>query len=174
MAIRLAAILMAWLAAMPAFASNAFQPIYAVTQHPRCTNCHAAGDMPLQRDSRPHVPPVRRGPEGKGTAQLPCRKCHTDRNTASAPGAPNWQMPGPDRAMVFRDRSAAALCRQMTDPAQNGGKNAEALGRHFLEDPLVGWAWNAGAGRGAPPLPHGELMRAVAAWLKSGAPCPDE
>lgn len=88
-----------------------FAPIYAVIQHPRCTNCHAAGDLPLQRDSRPHVPPVRRGSEGKGTAQSPCRKCHTDRNTASAPGAP--------------------------------------------------------------PLPRDELVRTVAVWLRSGAPCPD-
>lgn len=160
--------------ALAAEPGDLFAPIYAVTQHPRCTNCHAVGDMPLQRDSRPHVPPVVRGPDGKGTAQLPCRKCHTDRNTASAPGAPNWRMPAPPRTLVFRGRSAGALCRQMIDPARNGGKDAEALGRHFLEDPLVGWAWNPGAGRSVPPLPRDELVRAVAVWLRSGAPCPED
>ena len=90
------------------------------------------------------------------------------------PGAPNWKMPLPDRPMIFRGRSAAAICHQITDPAQNGGRDAEALGRHLVEDPLVTWAWNAGTGRPPPPLDRDAFIAAVVAWARAGAPCPPE
>lgn len=169
-----AVLLMAGCDSVPARAADLFAPIYAVLQHPRCANCHADGTAPLQRDGRPHLPAVQRGPEGKGSGSQPCANCHKDHNTASAPGAPNWQMPTPYQPMVFRGRSAAALCRQLVDPTQNGGKDAEALGRHFAKDPLLGWAWNPGAGRAPPPLARDRLVAAVAAWLRAGAPCPEK
>ena len=37
-----------------------FEEAGKVIQHPRCVNCHPAGDRPLQGDdSHPHVPWVR-------------------------------------------------------------------------------------------------------------------
>jgi hypothetical protein len=47
----------------------AFETVRAVFQHPRCQNCHPAGDAPLQGDEgRPHNMNVRRGPKGEGMA----------------------------------------------------------------------------------------------------------
>lgn len=172
-AIRLAFLLL--LAAAPARAADLFDPIYAVLQHPRCANCHADGNAPLQRDGRPHNPPVQRGPEGKGaSAVTSCAICHKAQNTAVIPGAPNWQMPKPEQPMVFRNRPAGALCRQLLDPAQNGGRDHEALGRHFVEDPLLGWAWAPGGNRPPPSIGREELVAAVSAWLRAGAPCPTD
>src|SRR5262245_64601330 len=45
----------------------AFRAVYPVFMHPRCMNCHPAGDVPLQGDdSHPHLQNVKRGPDGKG------------------------------------------------------------------------------------------------------------
>jgi hypothetical protein len=149
-----------------------FQPIFEVTQHPRCANCHTDTAAPLQRDGRPHQPAVQRGPEGKGVARLTCAGCHKEQNTAAAPGALDWRMPKAGDA-VFRHRPAGDLCRDLRDPRRNGGLQPEALGRHFAEDPLIGWAWSPGTGRGSPALSRDHLVVAVATWLRAGAPCPD-
>lgn len=157
-----------------AAADDTFRPLYEVFTHPRCTNCHTDGDSPLRRDGRPHVPPVQRGADGGGSGASACANCHRERGTPATPGAPNWKMPPAERPMAFRGKSAAALCRQVTDPAQNGGRDAEALGRHLVEDPLVAWAWNAGTGRAAPPLDRDAFIAAVIAWARADTPCPPE
>src|SRR5262249_58451043 len=43
----------------PARARNAFTKAYPVFMHPRCQNCHPAGDTPLQGDDS-HVPDLLR------------------------------------------------------------------------------------------------------------------
>ena len=46
---------------------QAFLDAYPVFAHPRCVNCHPAGDRPLQGEpGRPHQPPVARGDDGFG------------------------------------------------------------------------------------------------------------
>ena len=46
-----------------------------VLAHPRCVNCHPAGDRPRQGDvKRLHQPPVARGEDGFG---LPAMRCQT-------------------------------------------------------------------------------------------------
>jgi len=43
----------------------AFEAMLPVLHHPRCMNCHSAGDFPRQGDdSHPHAMNVRRGPKG--------------------------------------------------------------------------------------------------------------
>jgi len=153
-------------------AEDLFAPVYQVLQHPRCSNCHSGTAGPRQQDGRVHVPPVRQGLDGRGTGSLACGKCHRDRNTATAPGAPDWRMPSPAATRVFRGRSAAELCRQLADPARNGGLDFEGLGRHVATDPLIAWAWDAGPGRPPPPLSREATVAALARWLKAGAPCP--
>ena len=55
----------------------AFLAAYPVFMHPRCMNCHPAGDAPLQGDdSRPHGQNVKRGPDGMGLYALKCADCH--------------------------------------------------------------------------------------------------
>jgi len=66
-----------------------------VIQHPRCVNCHPAGDRPLQTDAgRPHEPMVVRGPDGHGAPALECSSCHHDSNfdPARVPGHPKWHL----------------------------------------------------------------------------------
>ncbi|MGH8286255.1 MAG: Isoquinoline 1-oxidoreductase subunit, partial [Steroidobacteraceae bacterium] len=42
-----------------------FEEAGKVLQHPRCVNCHPAGDRPLQTDrGQPHMPMVVRGTDG--------------------------------------------------------------------------------------------------------------
>ena len=75
--------------------------------------------------------------------------------------------------MVFEGRTPAQLCRQMKDPAQNGGKDLAAILHHLEKDELVGWGWNPGEGRTPVPVPRAELVAAFRAWMDGGAVCPD-
>ena len=71
----------------------AFLAAYPVFMHPRCMNCHPAGDAPLQgEDSHPHLQNVKRGPDGKGLYALKCGNCHQNQNLAGEgmpPDIPN-------------------------------------------------------------------------------------
>jgi hypothetical protein len=62
-----------------ATARAAFSEAYKVFMHPRCVNCHPAGDSPLRgEDSRPHTGlRLRRGPDGQGMFKLKCTNCPT-------------------------------------------------------------------------------------------------
>src|SRR3989442_928541 len=76
---------------------QAFLAAYKVLMHPRCMNCHPAGDVPLQSDdSRLHAQNVKRGPDGKGLYALKCANCHQDANLPGdnmPPGNPSWHLP---------------------------------------------------------------------------------
>jgi len=53
---------------------TAFDTVYQVLLHPRCANCHPAGDAPLQfDDGRPHGQNITHRSEANG---LPCASCH--------------------------------------------------------------------------------------------------
>ena len=53
-----------------------FNEIAKVVTHPRCMNCHPAGNHPLQGNERhEHMPPVPRGDAGLGVAGLNCATC---------------------------------------------------------------------------------------------------
>jgi hypothetical protein len=151
--------------------------VYAVLQHPRCVNCHPAGDAPLQGDdSRPHAQNVRRGPGGAGLYAMRCSACHLDENVPGPhmpPGAPHWKLPHPDMPLVFEGMSSGELCRQLSDPARNGHRTPEAVLRHLTEDPLVLWGWNPGEGRAPIPFPHDDLVLAARAWIDGGCACPE-
>jgi hypothetical protein len=155
-----------------------FLQIARVLQSPRCQNCHPIGDAPLQTDAgRPHTMLVTRGPDGRGVTAMRCSNCHMRTNNpqpGGPPGAPTWHLPPPETPMVFEGKSPAELCRTITDPEQNGGKNLEQLVHHMTADSLVLWGWNPGPGRTLPPLSQPEFARVVREWAKAGAPCPAE
>jgi hypothetical protein len=173
-----------------ATARAAFSEAYKVFMHPRCVNCHPAGDSPLRgEDSRPHAGlRLRRGPDGQGVLTLKCSNCHQAQNQQGLhmpPGAPNilkdgsldlnnprWHLPSMKTPMIFQGRSAAQLCRQLKDAKQNGGLTAEQLIHHVSNDPLVRWGWNPGEGRSAPPLTHDQFVASMKEWLDNGGPCP--
>ena len=150
-----------------------FTELGKVLTHPRCVNCHPAGDRPHQGDaSRPHQPPVTRGADGHGTASMRCAGCHQDANfdPGRVPGHPEWHLA--PRSMAWEGKSVAAICAQIKDPARNGGRTLDALIQHIGRDTLVGWAWAPGFGRLPAPGTQAEAGALVEAWLASGAACP--
>ena len=156
----------------------AWDVIYGVLQHPRCMNCHPVGDAPLQGDdSHVHAQYVTRGSDGQGAVGMRCDTCHQTRNLDAPhlpPGAPNWHLPKPEMKLVFQGRSKGELCRQLRDPAQNGGKTPEQLFHHMAEDALVLWGWSPGPGRAAVATSHEELVAALHTWIDGGCGCPEK
>jgi hypothetical protein len=154
----------------------AWQVVYGVLQHPRCLNCHPAGDAPLQGDeSLPHAQNVQRGTDGHGYYAMRCETCHSTRNAPGAhlpPGAPTWHLPPPEEPMVFEGRSSRDLCVQLRDPAHNGGKTPQQLFDHMASDPLVGWGWDPGIGRTPVPVARDAVAQAMRTWLENGCECP--
>ena len=159
-------------------AKAAFTEAAKVFFSPRCANCHAASDGPTQGDAmKPHDPEMLRGKEGRGTEDLQCNACHLDTNTegeAPAPGVPDWRMPPADHKMAIQGLTPGQLCRQIKDPAANGGlKTPQDSIKHMQADAIVLWAWAPGNNRTKPPLTHDEFMKKLNEWVTNGAACPD-
>jgi hypothetical protein len=150
-----------------------FVELGKVLTHPRCANCHPAGDRPRQGDeSRLHQPPVARGADGHGLAAMRCSICHQQGNfePTRTPGHPEWHLA--PREMAWEGKTLAEICAQIKDPARNGGRKVEDLIQHIGTDTLVGWAWAPGFGRQPAPGTQKEAGALVEAWVKTGAVCP--
>jgi hypothetical protein len=151
-----------------------------VITSPRCMNCHPAGDTATQgNDEHVHQPAALRGEAGVGVPGLPCASCHTDKNFPLAVGAASYQsIPGHPRwglapiEMAWQGKTPAEICRQIKDPARNGGRSLALLQEHMTKDDLVGWAWHPGPGRRPAPGTQEEFGTIIAAWMDSGAECP--
>ena len=64
-----------------------FTELGKVLTHPRCLNCHPAGDRPRQGDmARLHQPPVERGADGFGLPAMRCPICHQAANFGGGAG----------------------------------------------------------------------------------------
>ena len=156
-----------------------FNEIAKVVTHPRCMNCHPAGNHPLQgNDRHEHMPPVPRGEAGLGVAGLGCLACHTEKNYTlvgaatykSIPGHPRWQLAPIE--MAWEGKSVSQICQQLKDPARNGGRTLALLHEHFAKDDLVAWGWTPGEGREPAPGSQQQLGELAQAWIDSGAQCP--
>lgn len=146
-----------------------------VLLHPRCVNCHPAGDVPHQgMQLTLHDPPVVRGPDNFGVPGNQCRTCHQDRNQelARVPGAPGWHLAPIEMAWV--GKSAAAICEQLKDPQRNGGKTLAKIVEHSGHDELVGWGWAPGHDREPAPGTQAQFGALMGAWVETGAHCPKE
>jgi mono/diheme cytochrome c family protein len=156
---------------------EAFLGAYAVFMHPRCVNCHPAGDAPLVgEDSRVHPQNVKRGPDGLGLYALKCASCHQARNLPGEnmpPGSRNWHLPPPETPMVFEGRTPKELALQLKDGAATGGKSLEEIVKHVEEDSLVKGGWDPGDGRAKPPISHEEFVALVREWVLKGAAVPE-
>ena len=151
-----------------------FTELGKVLTHPRCVNCHPAGDRPRQTDaSRLHQPPVERGADGLGLPAMRCPICHQQANfePGRVPGNPDWHLA--PREMAWEGKTLAEICTQIKDPARNGGRSLEALVEHIGTDHLVGWAWSPGFGRRPTPGTQKQAGALVEAWVKTGAACPN-
>jgi hypothetical protein len=155
-----------------------FEEAGRVFTHPRCVNCHPVTDRPLQGNAgRPHQPLIRATESGMGSASMSCSSCHGQSNfrligtrVGSIPGNPKWQLA--PREMAWEGKSLGEICRQVKDPARNGGKDHAALIAHAAKDELVGWGWDPGVGRDPAPGTQEVFGLLVKAWLETGAECP--
>ena len=151
-----------------------FTELGKVLTHPRCVNCHPAGDQPRQGEAgRLHQPPVARGADGHGLPAMRCSNCHQDANfdPARVPGHPEWHLA--PRDMAWEGKTLSEICAQIKDPARNGGRSLEQLVHHIGTDTLVGWAWAPGFGRKPAPGTQQEVGALAEAWVKTGAVCPN-
>ena len=154
-----------------------FGEIGKVLTHPRCMNCHPAGDHPLQGDDHhEHMPPVWRAETGHFEAN--CSGCHTGKNVTlreaatyqSIPGHPRWGFA--PLSMAWEGKSLGEICRQLKDVQLYGGRDLAGLQEHIAKDDLVAWAWNPGEGRKPAPGSQEAAGKLVQAWIDSGAECP--
>jgi hypothetical protein len=151
-----------------------FLELGKVLTHPRCVNCHPAGDRPHQGDeSRLHQPPVTRGADGHGIAAMRCSICHQSANfdPGRVPGHPEWHLA--PREMAWEGKTLHEICIQIKDRERNGGRSLEDLVHHIGTDTLVGWAWAPGFGRHSAPGTQQQAGALVDAWVKTGAMCPN-
>jgi hypothetical protein len=154
-----------------------FSEVAKVLTHPRCMNCHPAGDRPLQGDDQhDHMPPVWRAETGHFEAN--CSGCHTTKNITlreaasykSIPGHPRWGFA--PLSMAWQNKSIGEICRQLKDVKLNGGRDLAALQEHVAKDDLVAWGWDPGEGRQPAPGSQEAAGKLVQAWIDSGAECP--
>jgi hypothetical protein len=144
-----------------------------VITSPRCLNCHPAGNRPRQGDdSHLHIPAVQRGDSGMGVPGLYCNTCHGQSNydAAHMPGNPAWHLAPIEMAWV--GHSLAQICRQLKDPARNGGRKLSDIVDHMAHDDLVGWGWHPDQGRTPAPGTQAEFGALIQAWVDTGAVCP--
>jgi hypothetical protein len=150
-----------------------FEEAGKVLTHPRCVNCHPAGDTPLQGDdSHPHLPVVHRGDGNFGAPGMRCNTCHQAKNVdhAGLPGHPAWHLAPIEMAWV--GKSLGEICAQLKDPARNGGKSLAEIHEHMAQDSLVGWGWHPDAGREPVPGTQAGFGELIGAWIDTGAACP--
>ena len=151
-----------------------FTEIGKVLTHPRCVNCHPAGDRPRQGDvMRLHQPPVERGADGHGLPHMRCATCHQQANfdAARMPGNPIWHLAPIE--MAWEGKTLAQICTQLKDPARNGGRSVAEIVHHIATDHLVGWAWAPGYGRQPAPGTQKAVGALLEEWAKTGAACPN-
>jgi hypothetical protein len=157
-----------------------FEEAGKVLTHPRCVNCHPAGDRPLQgMNMQPHQPPVVRGPDNFGADGMKCNTCHGETNVPivaqaegvkSIPGHSRWHLAPIE--MAWEGKSLIEIGEQIKDPARNGGKDLAALVEHNAHDSLVAWGWAPGEGREPAPGTQAIFGELFQAWADTGAVCP--
>ena len=154
---------------------KAFANVYKVLMHPRCMNCHPAGDVPLQgNDSHLHTMLPQRGADGKGLYAMKCSNCHHSKSVQvenAPPANPNWHLPPADMKMVFEGKTAHELALQLVNPELNGHKSMDDLIEH-ANDTLVKAGWAMGGDRTPPPLTYEEFKQEWVKWIETGAYAP--
>ena len=123
-----------------------------VLTHPRCLNCHPAGDRPHQGEhGRLHQPPVERGLDGFGYVSRRCPICHQQANfdPGRMPGHPEWHLAPFE--MGWQDKSLHDICVQIKDPARLA---ADRSAISFITSART--RWSAGPGR---PVSAGSRRR---------------
>jgi hypothetical protein len=156
---------------------EAWDEIYAVASHPRCTNCHVGAEgKPMWEGlgfeaGRKHGLGVIGGESRIGAETVPCRTCHitTDRPN-SVPHAPPhileaWRLPPVE--LNWFGKSSQAVCLQLRNEMRNG----EDLVAHVRSSPFVAWGFEPGGERSPAPSSIAALAANFATWEAAGTPC---
>ena len=159
---------------------QAWDRIFEVTSHPRCTNCHVAGDRPMWEGlgygaDSPHGMFVQADESRIGAETMPCRTCHVTSDAAnSVPHAPPhiddaWRLPPAELAWL--GKSSSEVCVQLRNPETNDGSDIADLVDHVQSSTFVKWGFTPGAGRSAPLGTVADLTRDLAIWGAADTPC---
>jgi len=159
----------------------AWDRIYAVASHPRCTNCHV-GDSGRPaweglgyRTGRLHGMNIVAGESRIGAENIPCRTCHIG---AEGPNdvphaAPQlddaWRLPPVE--LAWRGKTSAEVCNQLRDPETNDGFNLAELVEHVRTSEFVRWGFEPGADREPAPGSVEDLAQYLLVWGEEGMPC---
>lgn len=166
---------------------EAWKRIEAVVTHPRCANCHVdASGIPIwtlvgETQDRVHGMNIHGGVSRIGAEAIACSTCHM---TSTLPNDP---APAPPRAgipwqlapveFLWYGKSGTEICKQLKDPARNGGRDAAGLLDHLRHDAsldgFIPRGWEPGEGRSKPPGTFEDHVRDVAEWGAAGQPCPE-
>ena len=160
----------------------AWERIYAVVSHPRCSNCHVgASERPMWSGpsygkTRVHGMNIQAGESRIGAEYVPCRTCHVTNQTGGndrAHGAPQvadaWQL-APVEADWF-GKSSDEICTQLRDPDLNGNRDFTELAEHLGHDVILHWAWAPGGTREPAPFSLQEHTDDMLTWGVAGMPC---
>lgn len=149
-----------------------FKEMGRALEHPRCMNCHPAGNNPLVGDeSKPHQPKLTRGENNMGPPGMRCTTCHGRKTYENMPGAAGWHMA--PREMAWEGKSVAEICKQLKDPERNGGRSPEEVAEHIATDHLVAYGWDPPEQYEAVPGSQKLLGNLAHAWVETGAHCPE-
>ena len=158
-----------------ASAEDPFATVARVLRHPRCLNCHTVTNFPRVGDQGlRHRMNVQRGPEDHGVPGMKCSTCHQESNqiASGVPGAPHWGLA--PLSMGWEGLDDHDLAKTLIDRTKNGDRSLEDLVEHMEKDPLVGWAWDPGAGREAPQVSRQNFIAALEKWIEGGAKLPQK
>ncbi len=161
----------------------AWDRIYQVTSHPRCSNCHVgASNVPMWSGPsyggkpRPHGMNVNAGESRIGAEYVLCSTCHAYREVtgtrlphAAPQVAADWRL-APVEAEWF-GKSSDYICAQLRDPARNGDRSYLDVAAHLEHDVILHWAWDPGAKREPAPFSLQEHVNDILAWGAAGMPC---
>ena len=159
----------------------AWERVFAVVSHPRCTNCHVGdsgrpGWDGLGYGIRLHGMNIVSGESRIGAETIPCRVCHISAEGANdvphaAPQvAEAWRLP--PVALEWRGKTSAEICTALRDPDLNDGIEMAELVEHATTSAFVNYGFKPGAGRSAAPGSPEDLERDLAIWVAAGTPCP--
>ena len=162
----------------------AWERVFEVTSHPRCSNCHVGPSNvpmwsgPSYGKTRVHGMAVNAGESRIGAETILCTTCHAPREGlndmphAAPQVAADWQLP-PVEAEWF-GKSSPEVCNQLRDPQRNGDRSFLELAEHLDHDVILHWAWNPGGGREPAPYDLQTHVNDLLIWGVAGQPCPGD